>query len=537
MEKQTQTQSFSDKLSNAAGKSSTASPRYQRKNKASTKNDNAIKDNPFYKAASNPNPHAQKKEMVELMTFTDKETTVKNAEALEAYTAFMQKERQRIAVELIEMTDTKTFSNLQSVLVDINTDMLDFEDQIKPLMEILNAVREIQDNGATADIFAEIKADSEKSGERELKIESLEIDILGGKALINSLRDSIVLWTEDKGFFGFGSTKPEAMVKIAKAKTQIEEVEQEQKRRVEEINTLKAVGNSETKFQELSASKDVLANMLDLTADEHSERHQRLLDTAKSFVETTQERVGETLDHSESMSGQIKSLSDLSFTMRTKYTTLSEAAKEAERVNSDRHEDLKAEKEKLGDENPLDALENESTQRDIAKHINTLNATATDTATVLQDITISGQRIESLEEANSAQIKQTRAIQTSGIAGVADNLSSVLTAIGQAAIGQASTAAQQSLQRMNENTMDLSKEQLLNMAKSRNDDNAALIRTLENLSGYGEVIDLANSNTHAALAEQREIVDTLRTTANEVNEAVKESVALASTVVTEDINS
>ena len=155
---------------------------------------------------------------------------------------------------------------------------------------------------------------------------------------------------------------------------------------------------------------------------------------------------------------------------------------------------------------------------------------------MISDLTTSSQRIENMEAANIKQIKKTQQIQTSGIAGVADNLSSVLTAINQAAIGQASTAAQQSLRRMNTNTINLTKEQMLNMAKERNDDNSALIKMLEEMAGYGEVIQLANESAQEAIGENREILKDMRRVADEVQGAAKDTLELTSNQITSEIN-
>ena len=274
--------------------------------------------------------------------------------------------------------------------------------------------------------------------------------------------------------------------------------------------------------------------MLNLSEGEHEERHKKLVATAAEFVNTTKERVTDTLERSVQMGDQIKSLSDLAFTMRGRYTVLSEAAKDAEKVNSTKHEQLKADMER--DESSLGRMQKEEESRALAKHITILNDAATETTNVIADLTTSSQRIENMEAANVKQIKKTQQIQTSGIAGVADNLSSVLTAISQAAIGQASTAAQQSLRRMNTNTINLTKEQMLNMAKERNDDNAALIQVLEQMSGYGEVIQMANESAQEAIGENREILEEMRRVADDVKDAAKDTLEITSNQITSEIN-
>jgi hypothetical protein len=532
------TSEFETKLAASAGKSTekTTSSFVARRKKEKTAAAPSIQDNPFAQIAmSNPDPLAQKDQMVKLMTSVNAETTTANKKALSEYTAFMQSERQRLAVQLIEMTDTKTFSNMQQVLIDINDGVLDFEDQIKPFMEIINAVRLIQEEDATTDILSEMREDSKIAEELNGKLKTLDDELDRIAHDLQLKRVTININEQDKSFFGFGDIKSEAKAEIALLQAQITALEESRTTAESNKSELNSeVTKTTSKFEHLKEAKKIMSTMLNLSKGAHEARHEQLVKTAVDFVTTTKERVTGTLEHSVRMGGQIKNLSDLAFTMRGSYSVLSEAAKEAESINSSIHESLKAEIETIDD--PLKKLNKEKISRDMSKHITSLNDTTREMTDVISDLTISSQRIETMEAANVAQIKKTEQIQTSGIAGVADNLSSVLTAINQAAIGQASTAAQQSLRRMNTNTVELTKEQMLNSAKSQNDDNSALIKSLEQLAGFGEVIEIANQSSQSAVEENREILRQLRETADDVNRAATDTLEIVSSTITDEIN-
>jgi hypothetical protein len=506
-----------------------------KKTKEKTEPAASIKDNPFAQIVmSTPDPQAQKEAMIKLMTYVDAETTAKNNKALSEYSAYMQSERQRLAVQLIEMTDTKTFSNMQRVLVDINNGVLDFEEQIKPFMEIINAVRQIQANDATTDILSEMREDKKMAEELQGKLRGLDSQIGDWADAIKLKRIAIEQHKDNRSWMGFGDVKQSSKDAIVALQLEIGELEQKIADAKQQQDTLRSEARqASSKFEHLRDAKAVLATMLDLSQEEHEARHQQLVDTASSFVTTTKSRVADTLEHSMKMGSQIRSLSDLAFTMRGNYSVLSEAAKEAEKINSAAHEALKSELSTITD--PLTKLNKEKISRDLSKHITTLNDAASDTTNVIADLTVSSQRIETMEAANIAQIKKTEQIQTSGIAGVADNLSSVLTAINQAAIGQASTAAQQSLRRMNNNTIGLTKEQMLNAAKARNDDNSALISALEQLGSFGEVIEIANQSARVAVEDNRHLLGQLRETADVVNKAATETLEIVSQTITEEI--
>lgn len=532
---------FEAQLARATGKSSEtetktatfAEKRQQKKNDTSA----SIKDNPFVQIAlSTPDPQAQKAAMVKLMTYVDAETTAKHMNALAEYNAFQQSERQRLAIQLIEMTDTKTFSNMQRVLLDINNGVLDFEQQIAPFMEIINAVRLIQSEDATTDILSEMREDSKLAEEFKVKMRGFDDQLSLIAESIKAKMVDIEKHKRNRGLLGFGDIKASSKSAIDLLNVEIAGLEKDRQAIVAQKDAARTEAKqTSSKFEHLKDAKAILSKMLNLSEGDHEARHEQLIKTASNFVMTTKERVAGTLEHSVKMGDQIKSLSDLAFTMRGSYSVLSEAAKEAEKINSAAHEALKAELSNISD--PLTKMNKEKISRDMAKHITTLNDAAAETTDVISDLTISSQRIEQMEAANVAQIKKTQQIQTSGIAGVADNLSSVLTAINQAAIGQASTAAQQSLRRMNTNTINLTQEQMLNAAKSRNDDNSALIKALEQLSGFGEIIEIANQAAQEAIEENRDLLGQMRKTADDVNRSAIDTLEIVSKTITEEVSS
>jgi hypothetical protein len=509
-----------------------------------------ISGNQYHEIITNePSQAKQRDKFIDLMTFTDAETAKANERALTEFTSWMQEQRQEMSSELITLNDTGTFSNLQLVLQDINGDLLDFEDRIEPFLAIINSVRTLQEKDLITDTIAEIAKqkeavmvlDKKKQSKLEL-LSRLSSDILSTNDIIGYEQRNIERLERNRSWFGFGDITTSSKNAIAAFKASIDKGENSiekyevklanVKNELEEITVKLAAAQS---FGEMSKEKQILADMLNLNSDEHASKHSELIESATKFVNTTKERVGETLESSLGLSDHIGKLSDLSYNIRGRYSVLASAAEAAERNNSTMHAELKAQSESIDEGDQLGKLENEEKQRDLAKYISSLNDSVADTTMVLTDMTVASQRIETMQHANTAQIKKTRSIATSGIAGVADNLSSVLTSIGQTAIGQAGTAAMQSLRRMNNTTINLTKEQMLNQAKDRQDVNADLVRNLENLAGFGEVIELANQNTYDAVAQARELVGELRTTADSVKDTIAEGVEIASSVVTDNL--
>lgn len=546
---------FQEEMARMNAKSETVAPasaseRSVRRMKKVKKKPMNIAGNPYHDIISGETNQAkQREQFIDLMTFTDAETAKANEKALTEFTTWMQEQRQEMSSELITLNDTGTFSNLQLVLQDINGDLLDFEDRIEPFLAIINSVRTLQEKDLITDTIAEIANQKQVVEELELAIlkkshdiralsngkVEIQVDIDYEERMINDL-------TKQRKWFGFGDITEGAKHRIAQiedavAKLRIDYDNEERKHKAaeQERKDLQAKLAEANTFGELAKEKQILADMLNLNSEEHGVKHSELIQSATKFVDTTKTRVGETLDKSLGLSDHIGKLSDLSYNIRGRYSVLASAAAEAELNNSKMHASLKEEAESIDDADQLGKLMNEEKQRDLSKYIQGLNDSVADTAMVLTDMTVASQRIETMQHANTAQIKKTRSIATSGIAGVADNLSSVLTSIGQTATGQAATAAQQSLRRMNMTTINLTKEQMLNQAKDRQDVNADLVRNLENLAGFGEVIELANQNTYEAVAEARDLVGELRETADNVQETIAEGVEIQSTVITDNI--
>lgn len=522
--------------SNQESKSSSFTSRRASNKKEQTVSAPSMENNPFAKiAAETADPKVQKQRMVELLTYVDAETTEQNKKYLSEYNAYMQSERQRLAVELIKMTDTETFANMQRVLTEINDGVLDFEEKIKPFMEIINAVRLIQEEDATTDILSEMREDQKARDALEVKLRGIREKIQAERNLIKDKEVEASLKSKERTWLGYGGIKASAKKRIAILTVEIDESKATiQKLEAELKEAQSQVIESESKYKHLADAKKIVANMLVLSETEHVERHKDLVDTAASFVQNTKSRVDDTLGHSVKMDAQLKSLSDLAFGMRARYKTLSEATKEAESINSEIHAKVKAEIDSM-DIDDLDRITKEGENRNISKHISSLNDITRETVDVLSDLTISSQRIETMETANTAQIKKTEQIQTSGIAGVADNLSSVLTAINQAAIGQASTAAQQSLRRMNDTTMELTKESMVNSAVARKEDNQALVNALEQFANFGEIISLTNDAALETIKESRKLVSDYKELADDVNHAAQRSLEVTSDAITEQL--
>lgn len=491
-----------------------------------------IGENTFFKIMfdANISPDEKMKAVSKVLAFAEnKEDAKAELEAFKQFKEYLQFERKRMAQQIIELTDTEAFAELKSVYDELNTALISFEDKIAPLTDIVDAVYKLRMNGVTFDAFREIALDREEEArlaalriEQEAQLKSIEQDIQRTQVQMAHL-------SEDKSLFGFGPVKESSRKKIAELNLILDE-----KRNNLKDLTLKIAEtiNAQPRQSDLNAdfleAKNKLRELLDISSDEHKKRQQELVKAAQTFVNTTEERVSGISKHFEGMDKQIDNLLEANYSMREIYAILNDATKDAHKTNEQQRSSLEAVE---AEESDISKMKRERDKRDLENYIASLNASAYDTTTVLAELTNAGHRIKSMKDGNDQQINKTRQIHSSGVAGVADQLSTVLQAVSAAALGESSEMAKLSLERMNTKTQDLTQKEVIRLALGTHEQNSELSKALEGLEQYGEVIRTATSITREGLLETKNLLGRLEDTAKSVHEDVKESIAVAAEVV------
>ena len=490
-----------------------------------------IKSNPFYQVMLDDARAPQEKleTLTQALTFADdREKARETLSAFNSFKEFLQFERKRMAQEIIALTDTEAFAELKSVFEDINTALLTFEDQIGPLTDIVDAVYTLRMNGVTFDVFTELlreREEKQRRGDERAELKSKLVDL---ETMIKNLRGESARLENDKSFFGLGGIKQAAKEGIAKNEALIEEKSDAMKAVLDQIKSIDEADALPSEFEDFADEKEKLRELLDISSEDHQARQVALVDSAQNFINTTEERVSSVLSHFNGMNGQIDNLDEANFTMRGMYAILNDAIKGAEEANETRREAIKTAIEKA--DSDLERLNQERLERDLNGHISSLGRSSVDTPSVLAELTASGHRIHSMREANEQQVAKTRSLHTSGVAGVADQLSTVLQAVSAAALGESSEAAKISLERMNKTTSDLSQREVIRVALGTKELNEDLTKALSDLSEYGETIRAATSITREGLTETRELLDKIERQTADTQAAVKESLDVAADV-------
>ena len=489
-----------------------------------------IQSNTFYGIILNPSltPTDKKNAVSQALTFANnKDDAKEKLEEFNQFKEFLQHERKRMAQEIIALTDTGAFSELKTVYDEINNALISFENKITPLTDIVDAVYTLRMNGVTFDVFREIAEDKEAEAELAVLRAAQEQELASLTKTLQEKKNQIALLGEDKSWFGFGNVTQASREKIALLQVEVQNHNNDLATLMQAIADTPERPQKESNLVEYAEQKAKLRELLDISSTEHKDRQKALVTAAQDFIQTTEVRVGTVSEHFDMMNGQIDNLNEANFSMREMYAIINDATKEADRQNETLRNSLQPADAEEGD---IERMTRERHKRDLENHIKALGSSAVDTTTVLAELTSSGHRIKSMQDANDQQISKTRQLHSSGVAGVADQLSTVLQAVSSAALGESSEMARMSLERMQQTTTSLGQKEVIRVALGTQEQNSELSKALEDLEQYGQVIETATSITRDGLLETKDLLSRLESTGKDVQASVQESISVAADV-------
>ena len=228
------------------------------------------------------------------------------------------------------------------------------------------------------------------------------------------------------------------------------------------------------------------------------------------------------------MGDQTKNLEDANGQMSFIYAILGEGVKGAEQENKKMREQVLVADPS---ENMVQKLTRETKQRDLDEHIQMLEVSAVDTTATVADLTSASIRIKNMRDANQQQIQMARDMHARGVAGVADRLSTVIQAVGAAAIAESNAMTAETLTAMANNTDVIAQKESMRIAMGYQERNNDLVRAIESLAQYGEVNKVATEFTRSGIQTMRENLDLMQKTAEEVAQTVLESKAVVADIV------
>ncbi len=164
-------------------------------------------------------------------------------------------QRKEMAQEIINLTDTDAFSELKDVFDEMNQGLLDFENQMSPLTEILDAVYALRlaSDGAMFDVFKEIQDDKQEEERVALLRSKQDRKLTELSDHVESLRNETEILRQQKSWFGLGGTKKSALLEIDKIQNQIGKKKSDIDTLVIDIENTRV--NRDTQFSQFAEEK------------------------------------------------------------------------------------------------------------------------------------------------------------------------------------------------------------------------------------------------------------------------------------------
>lgn len=489
-----------------------------------------IAANPVYQImlAEDKSPEEKRDAVAAFLTFAGtKEESRSRVKAYQAFEEYMQAVREQMAQEIIRLTDTETFSELQAVYNDLNNALIDFDEKMRPLTEIVDAIYVLRTNDKTLDAFREIQTDRNREVETKRLGEQKEREFEAIRQRIGSLTDDIARLGERKAFFGFGNVTQAAREEIATKEIAVQEARDGLDRLQGELRALEQRGPGTSSIEEFSAQKAKLRELLDISSDTHKKRQSDLVASALNFVDTAKQRIGNVRAHLGKMNDQVDHLYDANAKMSGVYAVLTDGIKSASDANQDVRGTLTAPE---GEESLIAKMAREEKNMAVEEHITALTSAGAHTTETYADLTSQTIRIKTMRDSTQNQIEKARNMGTQGVAGVADRLSVVLQAVSSAALGEASAMAKDTLSTMVANTNAIAQKETIRVAMGVSDANQDVLKAIDDLGAYGEVVRTSTDITRQGLTEMRSNLAKIKELAESVRDDVHEAVAVSANI-------
>lgn len=488
-----------------------------------------ITANPFYKIMfeGKLSPKQKSEQYAKLMTFLgSKEEARARIEEHELFNDFLQLQREEMAKEIIKFTDTGAYSELNDTYKQMNEDFLAYEELMQPFTDTINAVYKLRKSGMSLEAFKNIIQDQRQETERKIELDKLTDDSVTKKLQRNALEEDIAALKTKKSWFGLGGVTTDAQEAIARLNVQQAALDDELTKITTRATELEAMNNQqENTDPEYLAQKDALRKFLDISSEEHKSKQEALVKAALDFVVNSKERIGSIRTHLTSMDKQLKGLGDGNNLMCEVYSIMLDGSEIAEKENLKIRETLDKAKE---NESAVERMARESTRQVVDQHITAVKGTAMGIAQTEADLTSQRVRIKGMEDNNQENMRQAKSMHGAGIAGVAERLSTVIQAVAQAALGESSAMANETLQRMRDSTNAVVGKEILRQAASIKDQNSALEKAIKDLGDYGKITETATAITREGMGAIGENLKTLKALAEGVGQKVQDAYAVNS---------
>ncbi len=508
-------------------------PKTKQKSKAQDTLNANITANPFYNVMFDEALSLSEKqaEVAKMTTSTlDRNRDRAQVKAYDEFREWLSAQQTELAEQVINLSNVDSMSELQSVLKDMNTDLLNFEDNMNPIMSIIESIHYLRTNGLMGDAFKQIKEDKEREEQLQGEIAELERNEQQSREMISRQEVIKIQASTERTLFGLGGLTKDAQRSIAAADIAIAAERAQQEKLKEDIKNLKAQMNVPSDDGDAAEHKARLRELLDMSDEANRDRVIALRDSASKFITTAKERTGSLRGQFDQLAGQIGNVEDSNQSMIKVYAVLNEGMKDATKANAELRKPLTDAPE---DESIVDKMTREEKLRALDGHVSHISRSQGETMAAYGDLNQQAIRVHTMRQSTDQQIDTARQINTQGVAATADRLATVLTAVSGAALGEASEAAKDTLSRMRESTNDISSREVIRVAMGVTTVNDQLETVFKELEDIREVQQAATGIVRNGMTEMQERMVQLRESANAAKEDLADHIASASIVETE----
>ena len=501
--------------------------------RASEQAQDSVTSNPFFQVAfGEADPEAKVAAMKALLVSTlDSKKDRANEKAFEEFKEFLSQKSIELSKQIISLTNVEVLSKLNGVIKDMNTDLLSFEEQMKPIMEIIDTIHELNTNGTMLDVFKDIEADRAAEEERARRKAELQAEQDRIQEEMRRLQDENSRLNADKGFFGMGTVKKESRARQEVNNGRIQEMRTRAADLSEQVRLIDQAPEMSEEDAEKARHKRNLRSLIDMTDDQNRQRMIGLRDTAISFIETSQARTGDLRGQFDSMSEQVAHVEDSTHGMQRLYAIMNDALVGAKKENLEKRAPLA---EGVEGESMMAKTTREERLRALDVHMTGMARVESDTMMSFADLTQQADRVDTMRNMVNEQINTAAKISNQGVSATAERIAMAITSVAAASLNEANTAANNTLQAMRDSTSEITSRQTIHAAMGAMRLNEGMAMMVEELARISEVKNVANDITRNGMLEMRSRMEEMAQKVGEAQENLKKGIAMAATVGSEE---
>jgi len=473
-------------------------------------------------------PEGKRDALVKALTFSKESTKEENRAKLrqfEQFKEYLQEQRKVLNRAGIKLQDTQAFAELQTVIDDMTKASIEFQETVKPLLDVLNAVFEIRKQDRVTDIYKEIQDDKIWQEEQEAIIKTLEDDLSRAGFELDKLQREKAMLVEDRSLFGFGSTKASARQRIAEI-DQVDEVRTRETieqiaQKIEEHKQILEAG-PHSYSPELREQKAVLKEFLDLSKDENVHRQKALIDAAVNYVDTSDRRLKSVIKTLDGLSKHAEIVSDANSMLRNVHLIMDESLKEVSGINNQVKNELNSSQE---GESSIARMTREEKLKEVHEYMSLTDDSAIDIANSIGELTKHSVQIQAYKDTLRNESGSTKRLHLEGVSQMGEQLMSVISAISSAATSESRALAANNFSKMAEQNQAIISQEVVKNASNIEIEANNIAKLVGELEDYGAVLNASNEIANQGYGRMRETVDAIRKVSASVQDSIGEFIA------------